>query len=70
MCALGVARVQGRLLSIDGKDKLLVWSLSEGRMAGSAPRSMLLPNDQTTYAPTRLAQAPRHEHHKALGECM
>ena len=36
-------------MSVDTKDKITVWNLTDGRLAGSAPRSLLLTNEQSTY---------------------
>ena len=52
------------MLCIDSKDKLTLWNLVDGRLAGSAPRSILLTNDQMTYAalgtPNAVALGGRH----------
>jgi len=45
----GTQCVQGRLISVDARDKLLVWNLADGRFAGSATAAGLQLSEQTLY---------------------
>lgn len=56
---MSCAHSQGKVLCIDSKDKLTLWNLVDGRLAGSAPRSILLTSDQMTYVSlTRMLGMP------------